>query len=45
MNQEEAIKVINNVLSLIETGKDNKLLNKENLTTIQGLLNQLDGKD
>ena len=41
MNQEEAVKVINNLLSLLETGEDNELLNKENLTTIQGLLNEL----
>ncbi|HEY5524495.1 MAG TPA: flagellar hook-length control protein FliK, partial [Clostridium sp.] len=42
MNQEEAVKVINNLLALLKTGDDNKLLNKENLTTIQGLLNQLE---
>jgi len=41
MDQEEAVKVINNLLSILETGDDNELLNKENLTTIQSLLNEL----
>lgn len=41
INQEKAVKVINNLLSILGNGDDNKLLNKENLTTIQGLLNEL----
>ncbi|PRR83978.1 Flagellar hook-length control protein FliK [Clostridium vincentii] len=44
MNQEDAVKVINNLLSDLETGKENESLNQENLTTIQGLLNKLSVK-
>lgn len=41
MNQKDAVNVISNLLSVLETGESNELLNKESLTTIEGLINKL----
>lgn len=44
LNQQETAKVINNLLSSLETGEDNELLNNKTLNTIEGLISQLEMK-